>query len=223
LNDFIEAHQNSSPNHKLIFEKFLAFFSKSSNQTKRTAGEQIGGIEEMETASKIVKLEKSVSLLDLFKAKDENVEPRMFYAQQTGMDKVQLYPKMGGESDQIDGLRKDGTDSMENKGIIDSQNKQLMRKNLNLQATKEKHRTGGTGGFENRMNSLDPRLERSRDGRNIREHSGMANIGRDPRLNLADPRLRDANQDLKIRDERERQHQRNLIDPRFDPRRQSRK
>jgi len=78
-------------------------------------------IQEMETASKIVKLEKSVSLLDLFKAKDENVEPRMFYAQQTGMDKVQLYPKMGGESDQIDGLRKDGTDSMENKGIIDSQ------------------------------------------------------------------------------------------------------
>ena len=93
-----------------------------------------------------------------------------------------------------------------------------MRKNL--QAPKEKHRTGA-GGFENRMANLDPRLDRSnRDGRNIREHQGMANIGRDPRLNLADPRL--ANQDLKIRDERN-QHQRNLIDPRFDPRRQRRK
>ena len=78
-------------------------------------------VKEMDTSSKVLKLEKAVSLLDIFKAKDEKIEPRKFYAQLTGMDKVQLYPKMGGESDQMDGVRKDGTDSMENKSVIDSQ------------------------------------------------------------------------------------------------------
>ena len=47
--------------------------------------------------------------------------PRKFYGQQTGLAKVQLYPKMGGESDQVDGVRKDGSDALENQAHLDAQ------------------------------------------------------------------------------------------------------
>ena len=47
--------------------------------------------------------------------------PRKFYGQQTGLAKVQLYPKMGGESDQVDGVRKDGSDALENQVHLDAQ------------------------------------------------------------------------------------------------------
>ena len=75
----------------------------------------------MDTSAKLMKIEKAVSLLDMFKVKDEKIQPRKFYGQEAGLTKVQLYPKMGGESDQIDGMRKDGTDAMENKNVIDPQ------------------------------------------------------------------------------------------------------
>ena len=80
----------------------------------------------METNTKMIKSEyqatsKSVSLFDLVKSHDDEIKPRKFYAQLPGLTKVELYPKMGGESDQVDGLRKDGSDAMENKAHLDAQ------------------------------------------------------------------------------------------------------
>ena len=45
----------------------------------------------------------------------------MFFGQTAGIARVTLYPQMGGESDQADGLRKDGSDAMENKAHLDTQ------------------------------------------------------------------------------------------------------
>ena len=80
----------------------------------------------METNVKVIKSEyqstsKSVSLFDLVKSHDDEIKPRKFYAQLPGLTKVELYPKMGGESDQLEGLRKDGSDAMENKAHLDAQ------------------------------------------------------------------------------------------------------
>ena len=52
---------------------------------------------------------------------DEKSQPRLFFGQTTGLAKVTLYPQMGGETDQADGLRKDGSDAMENKAHLDAQ------------------------------------------------------------------------------------------------------
>ena len=63
----------------------------------------------------------AVSLFDLFLAKDRQIPERKFYGQQTELTKVQLYPKMGGESDQAEGMRKDASDALENKNHLDQQ------------------------------------------------------------------------------------------------------
>jgi len=47
-----------------------------------------------------------------------------------GRDKVQLYPFLGGESDQVDNMRKDGSDNMENKKALDAVNKKLSKNNM---------------------------------------------------------------------------------------------
>ena len=44
--------------------------------------------------------------------------------------KVQLYPFLGGESDQVDNMRKDGSDNMENKKALDAVNKKLSKNNM---------------------------------------------------------------------------------------------
>ena len=78
----------------------------------------------METSNpKVSKLEplRNPSLFDIFKAQDDQIESRKFYGQQTGLAKVQLYPKMGGESDQAEGVRKDGSDALENQAHLDAQ------------------------------------------------------------------------------------------------------
>ena len=43
---------------------------------------------------------------------------------------MQLYPFLGGESDQVDNMRKDGSDNMENKKALDAVNKKLMKNNM---------------------------------------------------------------------------------------------
>ena len=78
----------------------------------------------MDTSNpKVAKIEtfRNPSLFDIFKAQDDQIVPRKFYGQQTGLAKVQLYPKMGGESDQVDGVRKDGSDALENQAHLDAQ------------------------------------------------------------------------------------------------------
>ena len=43
---------------------------------------------------------------------------------------MQLYPFLGGESDQVDNMRKDGSDNMENKKALDAVNKKLTKNNI---------------------------------------------------------------------------------------------
>lgn len=121
LDQFLEAHQHNSPKHRHIYDMFLDFFGKSGlgNNNKRGAADNKEI--KMEINVKQAKTEKTLSLFDLVKTHDDEIKPRKFYAQLPGLTKVELYPKMGGESDQVDGTRKDGSDAMENKQHLDAQ------------------------------------------------------------------------------------------------------
>jgi len=152
----------------------------------------------MDTSNpKVAKIEtfRNPSLFDIFKAQDDQIVPRKFYGQQTGLAKVQLYPKMGGESDQVDGVRKDGSDALENQAHLDAQNQQILKKQSmmeNQPRMKENMKRPAGSDF-----SRDPRMDPRR---------GMIGDPRDPR-----------NRDPRIRDDR------SMIHAQFDPRRQNRK
>lgn len=122
--ELLEAHSSNSPAHRVIYDDFLTSRGKNTQNTgqkRRNTAVEIPVDEEPVGTKKVKDQSEPISLFDIFSNKEKMFPARKFYGQQTERTKVQLYPKMGGETDQAEGMRKDGSDALENKNVIEKQ------------------------------------------------------------------------------------------------------
>lgn len=121
--ELLEAHSNNSPNHRMVYEEFLNSRGKSPQAApfKRRVEPNEPTDGPVTKARTFPEQTAAISLFDLFSNRERQVPDKRFYGQQTERTKVQLYPKMGGEADQSEGMRTDGSDVLENKKHLDAQ------------------------------------------------------------------------------------------------------
>ena len=125
VGELLEAHSSNSPKHRQIYEEFLSRRGKSPVPfSVKRRGETDPIDEPLMKMRGFPDNQTKISLFDLFVARERQVPDKRFYGQQTERTKVQLYPKMGGESDNAEGQRKDGSDVLENKNHLDAQVRQ---------------------------------------------------------------------------------------------------
>jgi len=170
--EFLEAHSNNSPNHRSIYEDFLAQRGKNSNSlSSKRRQEGKDNFDEPENKIRNFGEDQSapISLFEMFLAKEKQIPDRRFYGQQTTHSKVELYPKMGGETDQTENLRKDASDALENKADLDTENKKFGGPSL-MPPSRNKPN------FEREKSASlnDPRMRdhRQRDPRDPRDQGG---------------------------------------------------
>ena len=111
-------------NLRSIYEDFLAQRGKnSSSLSSKRRQEGKDNFDEPENKIRNFGEDQSapITLFEMFLAKEKQIPDRRFYGQQTTHSKVELYPKMGGETDQTENLRKDASDALENKADLDTE------------------------------------------------------------------------------------------------------